>query len=930
MENEKRSKKDDKTKQYKIKSSKKAGKVKEEGKNKKGKKKKHSKLKKAILIFFILIFLLCLIGVGIVAGIVFSDKWALTREDLIANENTEVLDKDGKQIALLDASEGDGNRKIVTFDKMGKYTANAYVAIEDKRFYEHSGVDILRTAKATISYILHRAEGSSAGGGSTITQQLVKNLMKDDEDSGKEGIERKIREISRAYQLEKILKKQEILEKYLNVIYVGGNNLRGVEYGAEYYFSKSAKDLDLAESCFLAGINHAPFSYDPYNDDGENADKIKTRTKFVLSLMKEQNKISDNAEEAEKLYNEALEKIEKGLPFKKGNITFSATSYFVTDAISEAAKDLAEEKDISYDEAVAMIKGGGYKLYTTQDTDIQTIVIKEMAKKKYVETKTYNGKKISTQMGMAIIDFKTGKVVAMGGALGSDNGGNNNYATFSFSPKIMRQTGSSIKPLANISTGLEEKVITASTVYYDNFTSFPNGSRKWTPKNAGGYQGLCTVRKSIEVSSNIVNAKIFTNIGAKTVIDYLHAFGLNTYTMEDDGSGSLAIGGVTHGSSPLQMAAAYACLANGGEYIEPTFYEKLVDSKGNTVLEPKQEKRRVISEANAFIVTDILMDVVTGSQGTAGACYMSNIDVAAKTGTTDYDDNTWLCGYTPYYAAATWNGYSAGAGKGYNMYNVGNARALWANVMKAVHKDLKGARFKKADKVVTAKICRNSGKLATSKCSSTYTEYFVEGTVPKACDGHTAVKICKESGKVANQYCPDVEEKYYAGVPEKEQNTPWTTKVSNKSKAPTEKCTVHNEETNKVVVANVVGKTEAEAKTALAGLTIQVIEGHDSSKENGVVLTQSLLAETKVEKGVTIVITVNKLSSTNPSGGGTENPSGGGMANPSGGGTEPPSGGGTANPSGGSSTNTPGGSTTNPSGGGTTTPGNGSTNTPQT
>lgn len=889
----KRRKNTDKTKQYRIQTSKKTSKNEEDTikTNKKGKKKKHSKLKKVIFIFFVIIFLLCLIAAGIVAGIVFSDKWALTKEELIANENTVVLDNKGNQIALLDASAGDGNRKIVTLDEMGKYTADAYVAVEDKRFYEHSGVDILRTAKATVSYLLNRTDSSNVGGGSTITQQLVKNLMDDSADSGKAGIERKIREISRAYQIEKILSKEEILEKYLNVIFIGGKALHGVEYGAQYYFAKSAKDLDLAESCFLAGINNAPNMYSPYDTENDNSELIKSRTKYVLKLMKEQNKISDNEEEAVKLYNEALEKIEKGLEFKKGDITFSSTTYFVTEAINEAATDLAKEKDISYDEAVAMIKGGGYKLYTTQDSSIQKIVINEMSKKTYVETKTYNGKKMSTQMGMTIIDFKTGKVVAMGGALGSDKGENYNYAD----PIYTRQTGSSIKPLANIAPGLEEKVITASTVYYDSTTTFKNGTQNWSPKNAGGYQGLCTVRKAIEVSSNIVNAKIFYNVGAKTVIDYLHDFGLDTYTQEDDATGSLAIGGVYHGSTTLQMAAAYACLANGGEYIEPTFYEKLVDSNGNTVLEPEQETRRVISEANAFIITDILMDVVTGSQGTAGACYMSNMDVAAKTGTTDYDDNTWLCGYTPYYAAATWNGYPDGSGEAYSMYNVGNARALWANVMKAVHQDLKSARFEKPDNVVAAKVCKQSGKLATSECTSTYTEYFVEGTVPKACDGHTTVKICKESEKVATEYCPEVEEKVYTGIPEKEQNTPWTTKASNNSKVPTEKCTVHTEETSKITVVNVVGKTEEEAKTALAGLNIQVIEGHDSTQANGVVLRQSLTEGTRVDKGVSIVITVNKITGS----GGTDNPSNGGSTN-TGGNTENPSdGGSTENPSGG-------------------------------
>ena len=848
MEKGKKTSEMDKTKQYKIKTSKRKDK----------KKKKHSKLKKAILIFFVIIFLLCLIAVGIFAGIFFSDKWALTREEVIANGNTEVLDSKGKQIALLSASQGNGNRKVITFDEMGEFTADAYVAVEDKRFYEHSGIDILRTAKATVSYLLNSTDGSSVGGGSTITQQLVKNLMKDDATSGTAGIERKIREMSRAYQLEKMLSKEEILEKYLNIIFVGGTELHGVEYGAQYYFAKSAKDLDLAESAFLAGINNAPNMYNPYDEENDNSELIKERTIYVLDCMKEQNRISDNAEEAEKLYNEAVEKVENGLKFKQGKIEFENNSYFVEEAVKQAAQDLSEEKDITLDEADSLIRSGGYKLYTTQDSDIQKIVLKEMAKDKYVETKTLNGKKISTQMGMTIMDYKTGKVVAMGGALGSDNGKNFNYATSE------RQTGSSIKPLANIAPGLEEKVITASTVYYDNTTTFKNGTQNWKPKNAGGYQGICTVRKAIEVSSNIVNAKIFYNIGAQTVLNYLHEFGLTSYTEKDDATGSLSIGGAYHGSSTLQMAAAYSALANDGEYIEPTFYEKLVDSNGNTVLKPEQETRRVISEANAFIIKDILMDVVTGSQGTARACYISGIDVAAKTGTTDYNDNTWLCGFTPYYAAATWDGYAESSGEDYSMWNVSNATNLWANVMKAVHKDLDDARFEKPDNVVTAKICRQTGKKATSKCGSTYTEYFVEGTVPENCSGHTAVKICKESGKLANQYCPEVEEKVYGTIPEKEQNTSWKTSGVSKSKPPTETCTLHNEETSKMVVENVVGKTEAEARTLLTGLTVQVIEGHDSTQANGVVLRQSLEAGTKVDKGVTIVITVNSIQTTEP------------------------------------------------------------------
>lgn len=877
MGNKKNTKTSSNTKQYKIEPSrrKKTKNDKEETQkvNAKGskKKKKHSKLKKVILIFFLLIVLCGLAGVGVFAGIFFSDTWALTANDLIARENTVVYDSDENILATLSASEGDGNRKNVTLDQMGKYTADAYIAIEDKRFYEHSGVDILRTAKATMSYILNSGT-SDVGGGSTITQQLVKNLMKDKADTGTAGIERKIREMSRAYQIEKMLTKEQILEKYLNVIFVGGNNLHGVEYGATYYFDKSAKDLDLAESAFLAGINNAPNMYDPYDKENDHSELIKSRTKLVLGYMKEQNRISDDPEEAEKLYNEAIEKVDKGLEFKQGEIEIGSTSYFVVEAINEAAHDLAEAKDLDYGAAVSMIKSGGYKLYTTQDSDIQKVVIKEMAKDSYVQERTVtekdeNGKskKITyrTNAGMVIIDHSNGKVVALGGDLQQDVGTNTNYAVDNYP-----QTGSAIKPLVNVAPGLEEKVITASTIYNDKRTEFPG--LNYYVRNEGGYQGLCTVRKAIEVSSNIVNMKILSNVGIGTAIDYLHDFGLTTYSKEEDNGLTLAIGGQTHGSSPLQMAAAYAALANGGEYIEPTFYEKLVDAEGNTVVEPTQEKRRVISEANAFIISDILTDVVTGSQGTAWPCAISGMDVAAKTGTTDSARHKWLCGYTPYYAAATWYGF--GKSNQWELYYPNSARSIWANVMKKIHKDLDGKRFEKPDSVVSKKVCKQSGKLATSECKNTYTEYFAEGNIPDKCDGHVSVKICKESKKVANQYCPETETKYYTAEPEKEAYGNWKTQGASSYEVPTEECTIHNEETNKITVTNVVGKTEAQAKTALAGLNIQVIYEHHSDQADGVVIRQSLAEGTKVDKGVTIVITVNQVTTTPPSGGNTEDP----------------------------------------------------------
>ena len=268
MSNKKRSKEEqvdekDKTKKFKMKN-----------------KKKHEKLKKVLKIIFIIFFILCIIGAGILAGIffgLFGDDFKIEKDDLLISKmNSVIKDIDGNVIEHL---SGEENRKIITKADMPQYLPDAFVSIEDERFYSHHGVDIKRTGAATVTYIFNR--GSSSFGGSTITQQLVKNLTNEKDDSGVKGIIRKVKEMSKAYQVEKLISKDQILELYLNLIYLGGGgkNVCGVEVAAQYYFSKSAKDLDLAECAFIAGINHSPNAYKPFKtDDSQMQEKIKKRT----------------------------------------------------------------------------------------------------------------------------------------------------------------------------------------------------------------------------------------------------------------------------------------------------------------------------------------------------------------------------------------------------------------------------------------------------------------------------------------------------------------------------------------------------------------------------------------------------------------------------------------------------------------------------
>lgn len=835
-----------------------------DSKNKKG---KHKVLKRVILIIMSIIILVILGAIGAFFAIFFSDKFAMSKEDLtISYTNTFVYDSEGNLIKEL---TGEENRKIITLSDMPSNLPKAFIAIEDERFYKHHGVDIKRTAAATFTYLFNG--GSSSFGGSTITQQLIKNITNEKDDEGAAGIERKIKEMSRAYQIEKILSKDEILELYLNIIYLGGygQNICGVEVASEYYFGKSAKELDLAECAFLAGINHSPNSYNPFTET-DNSEKIKKRTRTVLEKMKELDYISEDE------YNTAIQKVENGLPFQKGNTSSGAiVSYHLSSAIEQVVNQLVEEKGMSYEYAKSRLYGGGYKLYTTQVSSIQTRMEEEYKKDKYIlKSKSNPGE--HSQSAMVIIDYKTGNVVGCVGGLGTDVNaiGLNRI-------NIPKQPGSSIKPIASIAPGLEKNIITAATVYDDSPTSFPG----YSPRNSTGYQGLCTVRKAIEVSANVVEVKIMSELGPENSIKFLKQLGLEHVDEQKDANLSIVLGGLTYGATPLEMAGAYATIANGGEYITPTFYTELKDSKGNIVLKPKQEKTRVMSEGNAYIAKSILKGPVTGSGGTARNCAISGMDVGAKTGTTDNNYDRWLCGFTPYYVGATWFGYDKNETVYYSSGNP--AAAIWSAIMKDIHKNLPSKSFDKPSNIVTAKICKSTGKSATSSCTNTYVEEFVAGTVPESCEGHEKIKICKESGKIATEYCKDIEEISNLQQPEKEKNATWKTSSGNKYNTITETCDIHTkpeeetkpEETENntdnntaseeldenVKVPNVVGMTEQEAKKILESnnLKYNIQTGEDKTKEDGVVIKQNRKNGEIVPKNTVVTITINKKKDEN-------------------------------------------------------------------
>ena len=839
--------------------------------NKKVKDKgKHKRLKKVIIILALLFVLVMLVTIGIFCGIFFSDKFALSKDDLLLSKaNTIIYDRDGNVIAEL---SGDENREIISIGDMSEYLPKAFVAIEDERFYSHNGVDLKRTMAATTTYLL---KGDSSFGGSTITQQLIKNITNERDNSGKAGVERKIKEMSRAYQVEKMISKDQILELYLNIIPLGadGGDICGVEMASTYYFNKSASELSIEECAFLAGINNAPNTYNPFKNEGDTTKKeqvnkkINDRTKTVLAKMKELGYINDEQ------YKTAYDNVEKGLAFSKGTLPSSnVKSYFIQAAINEVISDLVEKKGLSEEYAKSRVYGGGYKIYTTESLDIQNKIESVYKSDEFVLKSS--AAKDHSQSAMVIIDHTTGQVVACMGGLGTDVDATGiNRATSS-----TRQPGSSFKPIVTYGCGIEKGIINAGTVYYNSSTTF---GKDYTPSSTNYYSGPCTIRNAIEVSSNTVACKIMSEIGPDNAIDFARKVGITSLIKSSDDKKtndsnlpSMALGGLTKGVTPLQMAASYALIANNGVYNSPTFYTKVEDSSGELVIEAKQTTERVMSEQNAYIMKSLLKQPVEGAHGTATSCKISGIDVGAKTGTTNSSKDRWLCGMTPYYTAATWYGYDDNA----VVNGSGNyAAKVWNAVMKKVHEGKPSATFTEPSGIVHVTICKKSGCKATSSCYDTYSEVFAESSVPKDCEGHS-LKVCTESGKLATEFCPNTQ--YVGYVPEKERDPSWKT-TGYSSSVPSETCTIHTGPSNggedvttpvdgvdvkistDIVVPNVVGKTESEAKSELKSLKVTVKYKSDSTKANGIVINQSLSAGEVVAKDTKITITVNKVENKN-------------------------------------------------------------------
>lgn len=651
--------------------------------------KKQKKKKKHPVLFTIFLALFCIFASCMLTFIIVSSSVLSYVGDTV--DGKKIVDLDNyknsqSQTSILYAYDsknkpkevtrlhGEENRIWVDYDKMPENLLNAFVCLEDKRFYTHSGVDWIRTIGVLInpSY-----EGQ---GGSTITQQLVKNLTNQREVT----YSRKFNEILRALNLEKNYSKKDILEAYLNTVYLGAG-CYGVETAAETYFGKTVDKLSLVECAALAGITQAPYSYNPY----VNYDKCVKRLQDCLYFMHQEGKISDN------VYKKALKTKLKLVSQKSGSESSETEdkdilSWYDEYVIDQVIADLQSKYDYEYNEAWRMVYYGGISIYSAVDLEVQKWVEDVYENRSGFPYASKDSHDSYPQSSMTIMDYN-GRIVALVGGTGKKTTNRSyNRATDN---RAKRQPGSSIKPLSVYAPAVDQGLVTPSSTILEK--AIVVDGEEW-PRNFNGDHGsgdYVSVENALVRSLNTVPVRILKEqLGTKTSLKYCNEkFHLNL-TAQDEGLSQLAVGGTYTGVTTLEMAAAFATFGNGGRYYKPYSYYKVLDRNGEVLLEnTANEPEQAISYDSAQTMLGMLTKAVTQSNGTGYGSKISGFQTFAKTGTTSDNSDKWYCGGTPYYVAAVWYGYDYRA----NLYTGSSnpAKTIFHYVFSDIHEGLEEKSF---------------------------------------------------------------------------------------------------------------------------------------------------------------------------------------------------------------------------------------------
>lgn len=612
--------------------------------------------------------------------------------------SSQVFDSHGRLITTL---HSDQNRLPIDINKVPQNLQNAFIAAEDNRFYEHIGIDPIGIFRAIFANLTNRG---IAQGGSTITQQLAKNAFLSQEQT----LKRKIQEAMLALEIEHKYSKKEILEMYMNQIYFG-QGAYGIQTAAKTYFNKDVNELTLTQCAMLAGLPKSPNYYSPFN----NLNEAKKRKNVVLDQMVKYGYVS--AAEAEDAKNQDL-----GL--SKSHQSKEADEYasFIDYVSQQVAKKYGD--DALYKE--------GLKIYTTMDVDKQHAAVRAM--RNLPNNYTDENGLTQPQAAIVSIDPKTGHILAMVGGRGQDS--------FNRASMAVRQPGSAFKPFVYL-TALQHDM-TPDTTMDDQPVTY--GS--WSPKNAGGsYSGTMTLSDALAHSVNTIAVQLADKVGTKNIIANAKKMGITTLDAKDDNL-AMALGGLTKGVTPLEMASAYGTFANKGVHVKPTAIVKILDRDGNVLedastLEKEETKTRVMSEREAYEMTTMLEGVIDHGTGTAAAI---GRPAAGKTGTTDDNKDAWFVGYTPDIVTAVWIGDDTGSHSLGEIYGGTIPAEIWKDYMSSATSDESGGDF-------SAPSGMERRKETTSSSSSSNSVRSDDREEPKKKSAKTEKTTTKEKSKQQTQ-----------------------------------------------------------------------------------------------------------------------------------------------------------------------------------
>ena len=743
---------------------------------------------------FTVLAILLIIVVGAAAAIggfkgVIDSAPDISASDVMPSKLKSVMYyPDGQEAVELVGAQS--NRTIASIKDIPDCVPNAFIAIEDNRFYEHNGIDPKGIVRALFVGLSHG--GNFSEGASTITQQLIKLTVFDGgaETDTIQRFKRKFQEWYLALKLEKEMSKAEIMEAYLNTINLG-RGAYGIEAAAERYFNKKCSDLTISEAAVIAAIAQSPSYNNPIDGQQVNAQRRDKILNNMLTLGFINQQQYDEAK-ADDVYSRIAEVNEIT---KDKEVIYT---WFEDAAIDQVLKDLQEKLGYTSAEANTALYSGGLQIYLTQNRHIQDIVDryyndddnfpsteyrlhwaltykdedgqevnidenslqsyygkddcdllydnKDQAKQSiadFLEAKGITDDDIiaqnfdmtvQVQSSFVLMDQSTGYVLALSGGRGEKK----TSRSFNRATQSTRQPGSVFKTIAVFLPALDSCGLSLASTKEDEPYTTPDGYQPFNT-NANSYQGTTTIREAITHSMNVVTTKwLVEDVTPKLGIKYLENLGITTMDEENDAYAPLGLGGISNGVTNLELTGAYAAIANGGVYTQPILYSKILDKDGNVLLDNVPEKHTAMKDSTAWLLTSAMEDVVSKGTGTPAQISNYGIAEAGKTGTTDDYKDLWFVGYTPYYTAGIWFGYDDSTLMRYRLgYNYNAHKVLWKNIMNEVLEGYEDRDFVMPSDVEKLRVCSTTGLLASYGCPTT-TEYFAKDTAPtEYCSRHS-------------------------------------------------------------------------------------------------------------------------------------------------------------------------------------------------